>query len=351
VPECYGPGEATPRSLGFLMPAEWEKQEGIWISWPEDEGTFPDLRQVEQAYTRMIRSVCPHEKIHLLVRDPSIAEYVTGLVRDRKIWRHNLKFHLADYADVWFRDYGPSFVIHRKEHLLAMVDWTFNAWGNKYPDLLDDDTIPMLINKEIGIPRFIPGIVMEGGSIDVNGCGTVLTTEQCLLNPNRNPTLDRPGIEWYLEEYLGCSHVVWLKEGIGGDDTDGHVDDIARFVNATTILCALEEDPEDENYAPLRENYQVLKSATDQKGKPITVIPIPMPGETFDDTRLPASYANFLITNKVVLLPTFHHPNDRIAATILEGVFPGREVIGIDCRAMVRGLGTLHCISQQQPKP
>jgi agmatine deiminase len=299
----------------------------------------------------MIRSVCPHEKIHLLVRDPSIAEYVTGLVRDRKIWRDNLKFHLADYADVWFRDYGPSFVIHPEEHVLAMVDWTFNAWGNKYPDLLDDDTIPMLINKEIGIPRFIPGIVMEGGSIDVNGCGTVLTTEQCLLNPNRNPTLDKPGIEWYLEEYLGCSHVVWLKEGIAGDDTDGHVDDIARFVNTTTILCALEEDPDDENYAPLRENYQVLKRATDQEGKPITVIPIPMPGETSDDTRLPASYANFLITNKVVLLPTFQHPNDRTAATILEGVFPGREVIGIDCRAMVRGLGTLHCISQQQPKP
>jgi agmatine deiminase len=351
MPECYGPGEATPRSLGFLMPAEWEKQEGIWISWPEDEGTFPDLLQVEQAYTQMIRSICPHEKIHLLVRDISMAEYVTGLVRDRKICRDNLKFHLADYADVWFRDYGPSFVIHREEHVLAMVDWTFNAWGNKYPDLLDDDTIPLLINKEIGIPRFIPGIVMEGGSIDVNGCGTVLTTEQCLLNPNRNPTLDRPGIEWYLEEYLGCSHVVWLHEGIAGDDTDGHVDDIARFVNETTILCALEENPDDENYAPLRENYHVLKRATDQDGKPITVIPIPMPGETSDETRLPASYANFLITNQVVLLPTFQHPNDRIAATILEGVFPGREVIGIDCRAMVRGLGALHCISQQQPKP
>jgi agmatine deiminase len=333
------------------MPAEWETQEGVWISWPMDEDTFSDLRQVERAYEQIIRAVTPYEKIHLLVRDEAIAEYVLDLFKGERIRRDHLKFHVTEYADVWFRDYGPSFVIHRDESLLAMVDWTFNAWGNKYPDLLYDDIIPSLINQEIGIPRFVPGIVMEGGSIDVNGCGTVITTEQCLLNPNRNPDLDRNGIEWNLKEYLGCSHVVWLKEGIMGDDTDGHVDDIARFVNETTILCALEENQDDENYAPLRENYHILKSATDQDGTPFTVIPIPMPGETRGDQRLPASYANFLITNKVVLLPTFHHRNDRIAATILEGVFPGRAVIGIDCRAMVHGLGTLHCISQQQPEP
>lgn len=334
-----------------MMPAEWEKQEGVWISWPMDEDTFPDLRQVEQAYTQIIRAVTPHEKIHLLVRDESIGEYVTDLLKGTTIRRDHLNFHVAEYADVWFRDYGPSFIIHRESSLLAMVDWTFNAWGNKYPGLLYDDIIPSLINQEIGIPRFVPGIVMEGGSFDVNGCGTVLTTEQCLLHPNRNPYLDRPAIEWYLKEYLGCSHVVWLKEGIAGDDTDGHVDDIARFVDATTIICAREEDYHDENYAPLMENYHLLKNATDQDGKPFTVIPIPMPGEPGDDPRLPASYANFLITNKVVLFPTFHHPNDRIAATILERVFPEREVIGIDCRAMVHGLGTLHCISQQQPEP
>ena len=348
---CYGPGEDTPRSLGFLMPAEWETQEGIWISWPGDEDTFPDLRQVEHAYTKVIRAVSPYEKIHLLVRDEEIAEYVTGLFRDKEIRREHLKFHLADYADVWFRDYGPNFVIHREKSELAMVDWIFNAWGNKYPGLLYDDIIPSTINQDLDIPRFVPGIVMEGGSIDVNGCGTVLTTEQCLLNPNRNPGLDRTEIEWYLREYLGCSHVLWLKEGIAGDDTDGHVDDIARFVNQTTILCAVEENPDDENYTALLENYHLLKRATDQDGTPITVIPIPMPGEIKNDNRLPASYANFLITNKLVLFPTFNHHNDGIAQTILEGVFPGREVIGIDCRAMVHGLGTLHCISQQQPEP
>jgi agmatine deiminase len=333
------------------MPAEWEEQEGIWISWPEDEDTFPDILQVREAYSDLITAVSPYEKIHLLVRDEKTAQHVTGLFQDKKIRRDHLVVHLADYADVWFRDYGPTFVIHREKSGLAMVDWTFNAWGNKYPGLLSDDLIPSRINQDLDIPRFVPGIVMEGGSIDVNGCGTVLTTEQCLLNPNRNPGLDRTGIEWYIKEYLGCSHVIWLRKGIAGDDTDGHVDDIARFVNETTILCSLEENPDDENYAPLLENYQLLKSATDQDGTPITVIPLPMPGEIRNDNRLPASYANFLITNKAVLYPTFHHHTDRMAESILKRVFPGRAVIGIDCRAMVHGLGTLHCISQQQPKP
>jgi agmatine deiminase len=276
---------------------------------------------------------------------------VTGLVRDRKILRDNLKFHLTEYADVWFRDYGPSFVIQREEHVLAMVDWTFNAWGNKYPGLLCDDIIPSVINQDLDITRFIPGIVMEGGSIDVNGSGTVMTTEQCLLNPNRNPGMTKTEIETYLLEYLGCRHVIWLRKGIAGDDTDGHIDDIARFVDDATVLCAREKNPADENYSPLMENYQLLKKATNQDGTPITVIPIPMPGEISNETRFPASYANFLITNNIILFPTFSHDNDRIAQAILERVFPGREVIGIDCRAMVRGLGTLHCVSLQQPVP
>lgn len=333
------------------MPAEWEEQEGIWISWPENVDTFPDLQGVEEAYVQLIGTVARYERVHLLVRDESVAEYVTDLLGADRPGGNHLKFHMGKYADVWFRDYGPSFVVHRKRSILAMVDWTFNAWGNKYPGLLYDDTIPSLINRDLMIPRFLPGIVLEGGSIDVNGSGTVLTTEQCLLHPNRNPHLDRAGIEWRLKEYLGCSHVLWLKEGIAGDDTDGHIDDIARFVNARTILCAVEEDPDDENYAPLQENYHRLKKATDQEGNPLTVIPIPMPGEIRDETRLPASYANFLITNRAVLFPTFEHPNDRIAENILEGLFPGREIKGIDCRAMVQGLGSLHCVSQQQPEP
>jgi len=351
MPECYGPGEETPRSFGFRMPAEWEKQEGVWLSWPADEDTFPDLLPVEESYKRIVSSIAPHETIHLLVRDAGIEEHVRDLFRDFRIGRDHLKFYRADYADVWFRDYGPSFIVHRNESKLAMVDWTFNAWGNKYPSLLRDDSIPSIMNEVLGIPCYQPGIVMEGGAIDLNGCGTVLTTEQCLLNPNRNPDLDRTDIEWYLKEYLGCSHVIWLKEGIAGDDTDGHVDDIARFVNPTTVVCAIEENPGADNYAPLMENYYVLKKATDQDRNPLTVIPLPMPGEITDDTTLPASYANFLITNEVVLFPTFCNPSDRLAQTILKRVFPGRAVTGIDCRTMVHGLGTLHCISQQQPEP
>ena len=330
------------------MPAEWELQDGIWLSWPHDEDTFPDLAAVEEAYTAIIRRVAPHEQVNLLVRDPETEAHVRDLLQGNP---GALKIHRIDYADVWFRDYGPTFLVNRERSGLAMVDWTFNAWGNKYPELLYDDIIPSMMNRDLGIPRFSPGIVMEGGSIDVNGRGTVLTTEQCLLNQNRNPWLDQPAIERCLKEFLGCSHVVWLREGIAGDDTDGHIDDIARFVHDTIIVCALEEDPDDENYAPLLENYRILQQATDQDGSPLTIIPLPMPGYVGENSRLPASYANFLITNRAVLLPTFNHPHDRVAQRILMQAFPGREVHGIDCRAMVHGLGTIHCISQQQPAP
>jgi len=343
--------DPTPRELGFRMPAEWEQQDGIWLSWPHDEDTFPDLGGVEEAYREIIRAVSPHEQVNLLVRDDEMEAHVQHLVQADHLTPGALKIHRIDYADVWFRDYGPTFLVNRERSGLAMVDWTFNAWGNKYPELLYDDIIPSIINRDLGIPRFSPGIVMEGGSIDVNGRGTVLTTEQCLLNPNRNPGLNQSAIETCLRDFLGCGHVVWLREGIAGDDTDGHIDDIARFVGERTIVCALEEDPGDENYMPLQENYRILQESRDQDGKPFTVIPLPMPGYVGEDGRLPASYANFLITNRAVLLPTFHHPYDRVAQRILMQAFPGRVVHGIDCRAMVHGLGTIHCISQQQPAP
>jgi len=350
VPGPEGLVGATPRSLGFRMPAEWERQEGVWFSWPKDQDTFPDLIAVEQAYLQIIRVISRYEDIHLLVSNEEVGQYLSDIFQEERIRTEHLIMHRIEYADVWFRDYGPSFITREKDASLAMVDWTFNAWGNKYPGLLRDDTIPSEMNKELTIPRFVPGIVLEGGSIDVNGCGTVLTTEQCLLNRNRNPGLDQSWISWYLREYLGCCHVIWLKNGIVGDDTDGHVDDIARFVNNNTVLCALAEHPCDENYSSLMENYQILKRAANQDGTPLTVIPLPMPGEVWDDNRLPASYANFLITNQVVLFPSFGDPNDEIAEKVLKGAFPEREVIGIDSRELVRGLGTIHCISQQQPE-
>jgi len=237
-----------------------------------------------------------------------------------------------------------------REGALAAVSWIFNAWGEKYDDLMADAGIVGQINQDLKMMLFLPGIVLEGGSIDVNGCGTVLTTEQCLLNKNRNPGLSREEIESRLREFLGVSKIIWLKEGIAGDDTDGHVDDIARFVSPTTVLCAYEDDPEDDNYLPLKRNYELLCRETDQDGRPLSVIKLPMPCPVGQEGRLPASYANFYIGNGVVLVPIFGDQNDRKALEIIKDAFPEREVVGINCKEMVYGLGSLHCISQQQPK-
>jgi agmatine deiminase len=341
----------TPKESGFFMPAEWEEQEAIWLSWPHDKNTFPDLFAVETAYKKIIQAICPYQAIHLLVRDEETELAARQHLQGEQFPTGALHIHYIDYSDIWFRDYGPTFIVNREKHELAMVDWQFNAWGNKYPHLLSDDNIPSLMNQELSIRTFLPRMVMEGGSIDVNGKGTVMTTEQCLLNRNRNPDMDRTEIEELLYECLGCNHAIWLKEGIAGDDTDGHVDDIARFVGDRIVVCALEEDPTDENFAALMENYRILKRATDQDGQPLTVIPLPMPGRVGDDCRFPASYANFLITNRTVLMPEFDHPYDGLARMILEAVFPGRNVVGIECRALVSGFGAVHCISQQQPVP
>lgn len=233
-----------------------------------------------------------------------------------------------------------------------MVKWNFNAWGNKYSDLKEDNKIPYDLNERLSLQMFEPGIVLEGGSIEVNGAGTVLVTEQCLLNKNRNPNLNKEAIEKYLKEFLNVRNVLWLKEGIVGDDTDGHIDDIARFVNKNTILCAYEDNKSDDNYLPLKENYELLKSMKDQDGKGFNIVKLPMPGFVGDKkTRLPASYANFYIGNSAVVVPIFGHENDAKALKIIQKLFPDRKIVGINCTAMVYGLGTLHCCSQQQPAP
>lgn len=342
----------TPRSLGYHMPAEWERHEAIWLSWPYDLDSFPDIESVEKAYTSIIKAIHESETVNLLVKDELMLDAVVDRLKKEKIDLHRVRFHLLSYADVWFRDYGPTFVVNREKEAgkdVAAVNWIFNAWGGKYEELMADTRIACLINDDLKMECFLPGIVMEGGSIDVNGCGTVLTTEQCLLNRNRNPSLNKEEIESYLKEFLGASKVIWLLEGIAGDDTDGHVDDIARFVNPTTVLCAYEDDPEDENFLPLKQNYELLSRETDQDGCPLTVIKLPMPGKVGAERRLPASYANFYIGNDVVMVPVFGHKNDKVALKIIEEAFPERKVVGINCREMVHGLGTIHCISQQQP--
>jgi agmatine deiminase len=258
-------------------------------------------------------------------------------------------YHRVPSYEPWCRDHGPIFV--KRDGELAIVDWGYNAWGGKYPPYDEDDAVPQRVAELLGLPVFGPGIVMEGGALDVNGEGTLLTTEACLLNLNRNPQLNKPQIEQYLTDYLGVTNILWLGEGIAGDDTDGHVDDLARFVNPTTIVSVVESDPQDDNYRPLQENLKRLRTMRDQDQRPLRIVELPMPGVVeYEGQRLPASYANFYIANGVVLLPTYRdRENDAAALRILQGLFIDRRVVGIDSTNLVWGLGSFHCLTQQQP--
>jgi agmatine deiminase len=289
--------------------------------------------------------------VNLFVIDEPTKQKATRLFQAAGIDLAKVDIYVSDYADVWFRDYGPIFVKNPR-HELAMIHWDFNSWGEKYETLLKDKEIPSVINEKMRLKCFKPGIVLEGGSIDVNGEGTLLTTEQCLLNSNRNPDLTKEEIEKYLSDYLGVTHFIWLKRGILGDDTDGHIDDLARFVNPSTVVCAFQDDPAEADYEALRENYKLLCHATDQNGNPLSIVKLPMPKVISDEgEQLPASYTNFYIGNTKVLVPVFDHPNDKKALAILQELFPTRKVVGICCVDLVYGFGTLHCISQQQPCP
>jgi len=346
----------TPAALDFRMPAEWHPHHSTWLSWPKDPETWPDrLTQVEKIYLEIISALTPHEFVDLLTDDEATEQKVRQLCTFPSVAR--IRFHHKPTVDSWIRDYGPNFLIG-PNGTLAFNDWIFNAWGNKYEALKQDDDVPRLLEPILQLPRFSPGIVMEGGSIDVNGTGCVLTTEQCLLNPNRNPELNRSEIEQFLKDYLGVTKVLWLGEGIVGDDTDGHIDDIARFVASDVIVCALEDDPEDANYEILRDNLARLKAMTDIAGRRFEIVTLPMPGVVGGTStttrvldRLPASYANFYIANNVVLLPVFGHANDTRALETLQTVFPDRRVIPINCEPLVWGMGTIHCVTQQQPDP
>jgi agmatine deiminase len=337
------------------MPAEWRPHAATWLTWPKDPETWPErVSVIEDIYLQMMAALTPHEIVNLLVDD----EAAENMVRERCVFptAQNVRFHRIETVDSWIRDYGPNFLIGPTNEP-AFNDWIFNAWGNKYEILKRDDEVPRVLEPLLGMRRFEPGIVMEGGSIEVNGAGCVLTTEQCLLNPNRNPQLSRKEIEDYLKSYLGVTKVLWLGEGIVGDDTDGHIDDIARFVAENVIVCAVEDDPQDANYELLQDNLERLESMTDAQGRAFEIVRLPMPGVvggTSTDTRnldrLPASYANFYIANNVVLAPVFGHPNDARAVETLQRVFPDRRIVAINCEPLVWGMGTIHCVTQQQPR-
>jgi len=343
--------EDTPRNRGFHMPAEWEPHDAVWLSWPHNINSFPHLEAVEEAYYEFILATHTSERVELFVPSAVIHRKVRARLREAGADLTLITLHTSEYSDVWIRDYGPTFVVNRAVKKTAIVHWDFNAWGEKYEDQIRDGRIPLAINRRLCLPLFTPGIVLEGGSIDVNGKGTVLTTRACLLNPNRNPSLSADQIEDRLKEYLGIEKVIWLNEGIVGDDTDGHIDDIARFVGPSTVVCAYETDIADANYPALHDNYEILRQSSDQSGKPLTVVKLPMPNPVMDgDERYPASYTNFYIGNSVVIVPIFKDSHDAEALQIIQDLFPDRKVIGINARAMVEGFGTFHCGTQQQPR-
>jgi agmatine deiminase len=346
----------TPAQLGFRMPAEWELHAGTWFTWPRPEGiSFPDKYDtVPPVYAELIRHLVQVEDVNINVWDRENEETVRTILTKHQILLARVHFHHFPAYEPWCRDHGPIFLVRERNNQRerAVVDWGYNAWGGKYPPFDLDDAVPQHVAKLCGLPLFSPGIVMEGGALDVNGRGTLLTTKSCLLNPNRNPNLNQLQIAAYLCDFLGVRHIVWLGDGIEGDDTDGHVDDLSRFVNPTTIVTVVEGDPTDENHRPLRKNLELLRAARDQDGQPFRIVELPMPRRIeHEGRRLPASYANFYIANGIVLVPTYRDPNDRKAIDILQREFPDRRVIGVDSTELIWGLGSFHCITQQEPVP
>lgn len=343
----------TPRELGYHMPAEWELHEATWLSWPHKEASWPGkFEPVPGVFAELTKLLTLSEPVRINVADEAFAANVRAELRKKDVDLSLVSFHFNPTNDAWCRDHGPIYVVRdingKRER--AINDWGYNAWGNKYPPYDLDDVVPTRIAHEFKELLFTPDIVMEGGSLDVNGKGTLLTSEACLLNPNRNPHLNRQEIEKYLSDYLGVTHILWLGDGIVGDDTDGHIDDLTRFVSPDTVVTMIEEDPEDDNYKPLRDNLDRLSRMQDQDGNPLRVITIPMPHAIYyQEQRLPASYANFYIANKNVIVPTYRDVNDQKAIDILQTCFPDRKVLGLDCFDMIWGLGAVHCVTQQQP--
>jgi agmatine deiminase len=357
------PPSPTPPA-GFRMPAEWEPHHASWIAWPSNKEDWPGkFAPIPWVYVEIVRHLHLGERVCILVQDSA-----TRIRAKRMLSRAGVDLNQVDFFPfatdrVWVRDFGPIFIKRERKGAseIAITNWKFNGWA-KYSNWKKDNAIPSKVAQALGLKQWLPialrgnkhqPIVLEGGSIDVNGKGTLLTTEECLLSPiqRRNPGLDREAMEKILADYLGARNVLWLRNGIAGADTHGHVDDLARFVNPTTTVAVEESDAADVNYQPLQENLRLLRAMRDQDGRVLQVIPLPMPRPLiFDRQRLPASYANFYIGNEVVLVPTFNDPCDREALAILAGCFSSREVIGIHSVDLVWGLGTLHCLSQQQPR-
>ncbi len=337
-----------PFEEGFSMPAEWAAHAATWMSWPFDEEMWHGhLTEVRAEYADFVKTIARFEPVHLLLRDAearATAESALAAVK-------NVNFHAIALDDVWMRDNGPIFIRDQKGSIRA-TNWEFNSWGQKY-EWDFDNLVPPLVSQYLKMSRYDIPIVMEGGSLEINGHGVCLTTEQCLLTPTRNPKLGKPELEKVLRDYLGLTQVIWLHLGLEGDHTDGHVDTITRFSDENTILTSMTEDAGDINFGRMKHNFDILKAARNAKGEAFKVIALPLPKDRMhlkDGTRLPATYANFYICNGAVIVPQYGDAHDKVALELIRTAFPKHEVIGLASRFIITGGGSFHCLTQQQPK-
>ena len=342
----------TPKDLGYYFPAEFAPHVATWLSWPHKEASWPGkIHTIYTPYVQFIKELTKGELVCINVVDEDMKTFAINHLQKAGVDLSKVKFFFHPTNDAWCRDHGPAFLINEKaRQKKVIVDWNYNAWGNKYPPYELDDVVPTLIGRSLNLPVFYPGIIMEGGSVEFNGAGTVMTSTTCLLNPNRNPHLNQQQIENYLMNYYGADQVLWVDEGIIGDDTDGHIDDTVRFVNEDTVITVIEENKNDDNYALLQHNLKQLRQMRLLNGKQLNIVELPMPDELiYEDQHLPCSYANFYIANQSVIVPTFRSPKDDVALQIIGSCFPGREIVGIDSTDIIWGLGSFHCLSQQEP--
>ena len=341
------------------MPAEWEPHAATWLAWPHFRGDWPGkFEPIPWVYAEIIRNLSRHERVELIVKDAAAEKLARKTLKRAHALNENVRFHRWPTNRVWTRDSGCAFVRTTNSEIarLSAIKWRFNAWA-KYPNWKHDEKIGSLMADAAGVQEFRPmfgknRVVLEGGSIDLNGRGSLLTTEECLLSrvQQRNPGMKKRDYEKIFAEYLGAKNVIWLGSGIVGDDTHGHVDDITRFVSPDTVVTCVDADPASENYEALRENIRRLRDAMTEDGKPLATIDLPMPAAVyFEGRRLPASYANFYIANGIVLVPVFNDPNDRVALDILADIFPDRDIVPIYCGDLIWGFGAIHCMTQQQP--
>jgi len=344
--------EQTPKQLGYYFPAEFGPHTATWLSWPHKEASWPGkIHTIYPYYCQFIKELTTSEKVCINVSDEAMKSFASAQLQAAGVDPGKIEFFFHPTNDAWCRDHGPAFLINPKaEQKKIIVDWNYNAWGNKYPPFDLDDIIPTLIAKHYELPVYHPGIIMEGGSVDFNGNGTLITSTACLLNENRNPHLDQQQIENYLCNYYGVDQILWVNEGIIGDDTDGHIDDTVRFVNEDTVITAVEENKNDQNYELLQKNLKELKKMRLLNGKQLNIVELPMPEEIiYEGQRLPASYANFYIANESVIVPTYRSTRDTRVLDIIQKCFPGRSIVGIDSTEIIWGLGSFHCLSQQEP--